>query len=137
MRTLLFIVLLLACNANAQVVSVECPKSYPPKASALEVVPEGHKGKGLVPADNPLEDWSLFDGDFGESAQIHAGEEAKVKGGTDTKVPPVRWFVCYYRGGISWWEETGADKAAAKGQLKEGCVVHAKATGRAFRMVCT
>lgn len=136
MRTLLFMVLLLACNANAQVVSVECPKSYPPKASALEVVPAGHQGKGLVPANNPLEDWSLFDGEFGESAPIHAGEETKVKDGTDAKAPPIRWFVCYYRGGISWWEETGANNAAAKGQIKKGCIVQTREHGKVFRLVC-
>ena len=137
MSRLPFIIgLILACNASAQVVSVECPQFYPPRTSPLEVTPPGHKGRGLVPASNPLVDWSLFDGEFGESAQIHAGEETKVKGGTDTTVPPIRWFVCYYRGGISWWDETGADKAAEKGLLKQGCVVQARDKGKAFKLVC-
>lgn len=136
MNKLLMAGLLLACNANAQVVSVECPKSYPPKASPLEVAPPGHKGRGLVPAGNPLKDWGIFDGEFSEPAQIHAGEDAKVNGGTDTKVPPIRWFVCYYRGGISWWDETGADKVADKGQIKEGCTVQTRDNGKAFKLVC-
>jgi hypothetical protein len=133
---MIFAGLILACNADAQVVSIECPKSYPPKDSALEVAPPGHKGMGLVPASNPLKDWSLFDGEFGEQAQIHAGEDIKVKDGTDTKVPPIRWFVCYYRGGISWWNETGADKAANKGLLKQGCLVETREKGKAFKLVC-
>lgn len=89
MRNLIFTLLLLACNTNTQVVSAECRKSYPPKASALEVVAADHKGKGLVPAGNPLEDWSLFDGEFGGSEQIHAGEQTNVRGGTDTRDPPM------------------------------------------------
>jgi hypothetical protein len=138
MRTLLITGLILACNANAnaQVISVECPKSYPPKDSALEVAPPGHKGRGLVPARNPLEDWSLFD-EFNDPAPIHAGEATKVKGGTDTEVPPIRWLVCYYRGGISWWDETGADKAADKGLLKQGCLVQTRDKGKSFKLVCT
>lgn len=89
-----------------------------------------------MPANSPLEDWGIFDGEFGEPAQIHAGETVKVKGGSDTKVPATRWFVCYYRGGINWWDETGADKLADKGQLKDGCVVQSRDNGKSFRLVC-
>lgn len=136
MSKLLIAGLILACNANAQVISVECPKSYPPKDSALDVAPTGHTGRGLVPANNPLEDVGLFDGEFGEPAQVHGGEIRKVKGGTDIEVPPIRWLVCYYRGGISWWGETGADKAADKGQIKAGCVVQVRDKGKSFKLVC-
>lgn len=94
MRIFLIAGIVFACNANAQLVSIECPKSYPPKPAALEVTPDGHHGRGLVPANNPLEDWNIFDGEFGGSMQVHTGEIVKVKGGTDTHVPQIRWFVC-------------------------------------------
>lgn len=137
MRRLLLIVgLILAWNVNAQVVSVECPRSYPPKDSPLDVPMPGYRGRGLVPGGGLLTDWSIFDGEFGGLGQIHVGEVVKVKGGTDTTVPPVRWLVCYYRGDVSWWGETGADKAADAGSIKRGCVVQARDKGRAVKLVC-
>jgi hypothetical protein len=136
MKMLLIAGIVLACDANAQLVNVECPKSYPPKPSALEVTPGSHRGRGLVPAKNPLEDWGVFDGEFGGSMQIHTGEAVKVPGGTDTQVPPIRWFVCYYRGGVSWWEETGADKLMENGQIKVGCSVQSRVKGKTMTLVC-
>lgn len=136
MRTWYFAMFFVAFNANAQVVNVECPKTYPPRDSSLEATPNGHRGKGLVPANSPLEDWGLFDGEFGEPMQIHAGTDVKVAGGTNTEVPPIRWFVCYYRGGVSWWGETGANDASKKGLLKRGCMVQSRANEKAFQLIC-
>lgn len=136
MRTLLIAGMALACNANAQLVNVECPRSYPPQPITLTATPSGHQGQGLLPPSNPLEDWSIFDGEFGESMQIHAGEVTKVNGGTDTKVPPIRWLVCYYRGGLSWWEETGAGKLFEKGLVKDGCVVQSRTNGKTIKLIC-
>ena len=131
---LLFVVLIVTCNANAQVVSVECPHSYPPKDLPLDAPMPGYRGRGLVPGGGLLTDWSIFDGEFGGLAQIHVGEV--LKGGTDTTVPPVRWLVCYYRGDVSWWGETGADRAADVGAIRQGCVVQARDKGRAVKLVC-
>jgi hypothetical protein len=135
-RTLLLAALLLASTANAQVVNVECPRSYPPSDSALAAVPAGHTGKGLVEA-RELVNVGFFGGEFGGKEEFVSGREKKVKGGTDmTDFSPPAWLVCYYRGGVSWWEKVDAGELMAKGRLKEGCMLQTRDKGKSIRLLC-
>jgi hypothetical protein len=136
MRTLLIATLVVCSTANAQIVNVECPRSYPPEDAALPSVPSGHKGKGLV-EQRELVNVGIFGGEFGGKEEFVSGYEKKVKGGTDMvdfSLPT--WLVCYYRGGISWWEEVNAGDLKAKGKIKQGCVIQTREKGKSIRLVC-
>lgn len=131
MRTLLIAGLVVAFGANAQVVNVECPKSYPPKDSALAVAPLGHKGKGLVQTSE-LVSYQIFGGEFGGQAELVSGRPKKVKEGTDiVDFSTPAWLVCNYRAGTSWWEQV-----IPKGKITEGCVIQLRDNGKSVRLIC-
>lgn len=131
MIKLLIVGLVLTSTAHAQVVHIECPKFYPPKDAALEVVPPGHKGKGLV-EKSELRSYRIFGGEFGGKAEFVAGYPKKVKGGTDViDFSTPDWFVCNYRAGTSWWEQV-----TPTGKITEGCVIQVRDNGKTIRLVC-
>jgi hypothetical protein len=131
MKALVIAVLLLSSTADAQVVNVECPKSYPPKDTALEVAPAGHKGKGLI-EKSELVGYQIFGGEFEGKAEFVSGYPKKVKGGTDiVDFSTPDWFVCNYRTGTSWWEQV-----TPKGKISEACVIQIRDNAKTIRLVC-
>jgi hypothetical protein len=131
MRALFIAALLLASTADAQVVNVECPKSYPPKDAALEVAPPGHRGKGLV-EKSELIGYQIFGGEFGGKTEFVSGHPKKVKGGSDiTDFSTPDWFVCNYRAGTSWWEQV-----IPKGKITEACVIQIRDNAKTIRLLC-
>lgn len=136
MKRLLIAAVVFCSTSNAQVVNVECPKSYPPTDAPLTIAPPGHKGKGLVET-RELVNVGIFGGEFGGKEEFVPGYEKKVKGGTDMvdfSLPT--WLVCYYRGGISWWEQVDAGELKANGTIKNGCVIQTRDKGKTIRLVC-
>jgi len=136
MRTLLIAGLILCSTANAKVVNVECPKSYPPQNTALTTTLSGHKGKGLV-EKSELVNFGIFGGDFGEKQEFVLGRSKKVKGGTDmVGFSSPTWLVCYYRNGVSWWEQVDAADLHRQGKIKDGCVIQSRDNGKSIRLIC-
>jgi hypothetical protein len=135
-RTFLLAAILLSATSHAQVLDVECPRSFPPEDSALAAVPAGHRGKGLVET-RELVNVGIFGGEFGGKEEFVSGLEKKVKGGTDMiDFSPPTWLVCYYRGGVNWWEKVDAGELMAKGKLKQGCVIQTREKGKSIRLLC-
>lgn len=124
MKRLLFALLLTAPCAGAQEVS--CPKFYPSEDTALLEVPYEHKGKGIVRRQE-LTGANWMGGDLGDTSGEMVGGVTKVKGGRDLAVPPfARWMVCWYGGGVTWWEQLKPE------HIKAGrCVIQVRdKTGR-------
>jgi len=131
MRILLLAGLVLASTANAQMVNVECPKSYPPKDFVLAAAPPGHKGKGLI-EKSELVGYQIFGGEFGGKVELVSGYPKKVKEGTDIiDFSTPDWLVCNYRAGISWWEQV-----IPKDKITDGCIIQIRDRGTTIRLVC-
>lgn len=103
MKTLLLAFVLTGSGASAKEIS--CPKFYPSQETVLPEAPYQHKGKGFVPKQE-LSGANWMGGELGDTSGEMMGGVTKVKGGRDIIVPAfARWMVCWYGGGVSWWEE--------------------------------
>lgn len=119
MKRLLLTLAIIAPCALAK--DISCPKFYPSQDTALPEVPYLHKGKGFVPKQE-LSGANWMGGELGDTSGEMIGGVTRVKGGRDITVPAfARWMVCWYGGGVSWWEEL--NPKSIKG---DKCVIHVR-----------